>query len=511
MVESFEQRKKYRVNDFQMTTIRSTSGVPKAIWAVVLIFGLWVSWGPNAPLALFSITILMIGIHLLWRHGESQILLYIFTYQWLQASVKVFQGNFFGLVLNDLSEFNADFEMATLLSLIGLLMLAVGMRLGSGRWRAAPGDMARVLALSNAPEKWFRYYLVAFVVAAASTSLASALPILSQPLRVIASLKWAFFFMLTYAAFTRPEGEKKLWLLAFCVEFMLGFGAFFSDFKTVIIFSLLGIVAAGARFTLKRILVVGTLVALTLALAAFWTAVKTDYRNYVSGGKPTQVVEVQYFDSLLKLVELSRNLDSETLLLATGFFLNRISYVEYFGATLLFVPNQIPHTNGELWLDAVTRPFMPRLLFPDKSLILDSARTTKYTGVIVSGFDEGSSISIGYMGESYIDFGVVGMMVIIFVFGIFLGHIYRWLVNGNRSRGLLGISLSAAILIQSALLESSITSLFGGLIVTLLVVWLFLKFVSPQYLRWMTVGPDQNGGFTPNLMIETTGPSRHHQ
>jgi hypothetical protein len=252
-------------------------------------------------------------------------------------------------------------------------------------------------------------------------------------------------------------------------------------------------VAAGSRFTARRVLVVSVLVVSTLILGAFWTAVKTDYRSYVSGGQAAQVVEVDYIDSLHKLVELSQNLDLETLLVATGFFLDRLSYIEYFGDTLLVVPEQAPHTYGELWLDAMVRPFMPRLLFPDKSVIHDSDRTRQYTGLMVADHESGTSISIGYMGESYIDFGILGMMVIIFVFGFLLGRIYRWLVNGDQSRGLLGISLASAVLIQTALLESSITKVFGGLTVTLLVVWLFLHFVAPKYLGWMLVRPAQSG------------------
>lgn len=484
-----------------MTFNRSAPRVPPAVWISVFVFALLVSWGPNALIALFAIAVLVIGIWLLWRPGESPILLYIFAYQWLQASVKIFQGNFYGMTLNDLPEFNGDFEMATLLSLIGLIMLAAGMRLGAGRWRAASGDMARALALRHKPEKWFRWYAVASVVSAVAKTLTSAVPGLAQPLLVVANLKWAFFFMLTYAVFVRPAETKKLWLIAFCVEFLLGFGGFFSEFKTVIIFSLLGIVAAGSRFTAGRVLLVGMLVAFTLVLAAFWTAVKTDYRSYVSGGQAAQVVEVDYIESVQKLVELSQNLDPETLLVATGLFLDRFSYIEYFGATLLVVPEQVPHTYGELWLDAVIRPFMPRLLFPDKSFIHDSDRTRQYTGIMVADAESGTSIGIGYMGESYIDFGIAGMMVIIFVFGFLLGRIDRWLVNGDRSRGLLGISLAAAVLIQAALLESSITKVFGGLVVTLLVVWLFLHFVAPKYLGWMLVRPAQSGSGVASAKI----------
>ena len=77
----------------------------------------------------------------------------------------------------------------------------------------------------------------------------------------------------------------------------------------------------------------------------------------------------------------------------------RLSYVEYFfGAVLDYVPRIVPHEDGALWWDAISRPFMPRFFFTDKAIIDDFERTNKYTGFAVSGANEGTSISIGYMG-----------------------------------------------------------------------------------------------------------------
>ena len=90
---------------------------------------------------------------------------------------------------------------------------------------------------------------------------------------------------------------------------------------------------------------------------------------------------------------------------ATQGMLDRLSYVDFFAVVLETVPSQLPHENGALWLDAITRPFMPRLFFPSKTVIDDSERTNYYTGLGVAGAEEGTSISLGYVAESYIDFG----------------------------------------------------------------------------------------------------------
>ena len=138
-----------------------------------------------------------------------------------------------------------------------------------------------------------------------------------------------------------------------------------------------------------------------------WSAIKGEYRAYVSGGEHAQIVTVGFGDRMAKLGELVSALDREALADGADRLVKRITYVEFFGAVLLYVPAVAPHEDGAIWWDAIIRPFMPRLFFPDKGIIDDSERTNKYTGLGVSGSDVGTSISIGYFGEAYIDFGAV--------------------------------------------------------------------------------------------------------
>ena len=82
--------------------------------------------------------VFFLGGVLLWRAGESPILLFIFAYQWLQIVVAIFYAGWLGIDLNDYSTFHGDMQMAATLSLTGLALLICGMRLG-----ARPGPTAR--------------------------------------------------------------------------------------------------------------------------------------------------------------------------------------------------------------------------------------------------------------------------------------------------------------------------------------------------------------------------------
>lgn len=468
-----------------MTQQKIAKNIPHAIWFLAGGLALWGAFGPNFLLSLFGAFVLLAGVYLLWRPGESPIFLLVFAYQWLQASIKTFRANINGLHLNAMADYGGNIEAASYLSLLGLLVLSIGMRWGAGRQFAGPAKAARDLALHHGMAKWFKLYLLAFAVASLALMAAPKVPALAQPLLALAGFKWAFFFMLTYAAFLRPLAQRRLWLLVFLLEFLLGFGGYFSGFTKVLFFSLMGVLAAGVHLTPRKVFALTILGTLSLVLGILWTAVKVEYRDFISGGMAAQVVAVDYATSLTKLGALIMNLDQQKLGDATENFVSRITYVDFFGATFEYVPNVVSHTYGALWLDAISRPFMPRVLFPSKSEINDSERTMEYTGVLIAGTAQGTSISIGYMGESYIDFGPVLMMVPILGFGWFLGRIYRWLVTNGPTRGLLGMGLASAVLFTAALLESSVTKVFGGLIAAFLVAWLLNRYVFPRYLSWL--------------------------
>jgi hypothetical protein len=345
--------------------------------------------------------------------------------------------------------------------------------------------MCRNMVLTHNTRTWFKLYALAWIGASAVLLLARYVPGLSQPLLAAAQLKWAFFWILAYATFVRPNGERKYLLFAFLLEFFLGLGGYFSDFKTVFFITILAIFAARMRISGRRLLSLAVLAGLLLTLAVVWTAVKKEYRLILSGGELAQILALDYGDRITDLAGLVANLKAEQLANAADDTFSRLGYVDFFAVVLDRVPNVKPHEYGAIWLDAISRPFMPRALFPEKSAIHDSERTNYYTDLGVASSDRGTSISIGYIGESYIDFGFVGMMVVIFLYGLFLGRVYRWFV---RRRGLIGTAFVSAILFVAVPLETSITKLSGGIIVSILVAFLVARYAVPSFFPWLLAG-----------------------
>jgi hypothetical protein len=440
--------------------------------------------GPNLLLALLSIAVLVVGCMLLWRPGESPILLVAFAYPWAQGSIAIYHANWLGIDLDQYTPLSGNIHAAVAMSLAGLLALAAGMRLGAGRRSAEDFAALHRVALSQPMGRWFRLYALGWLMSFFALSFAWVVPGLSQPMLALSGLRWAFFFMLAFAHLVRGRYGGLLFPLAFLLELATGIGGYFSDFKTVFFMTLCAALACSIRVSAGMVLGSGALAGLTIALGVVWTTVKGEFRTFVTGGLAEQIVTVDYMTRVSKLYELAANLDANALISGVDQLLHRLSYVEFFGVVLVNVPASLPHTLGAILWDAIIRPFMPRLLFVDKDVIDDTARTNLYTGGL-AGSSEGTSISLGYIAEAYIDFGTFGMFATLAAIGIFYGAIYRALLRWRASHGLLGMAMATAVLMSVGPMENSFTKVFGGVIVSLLAAWLMIVFVVPRWAPWL--------------------------
>jgi hypothetical protein len=440
--------------------------------------------GPNLTLAALSVLVLVVGVSLLWRQGEPPAMLLVFGFHWLQASILIFYANWLGLDVASTSKMGGAMDAAIALTLVGLATMALGMRCGAGSKRVEVQIAARQVALSQPISRWFWLYVTASVAAAVALAFAWMVPGLLQPIIALVSMKWAFFFMLAYATFVRTSSIGPFFAIAFAFELASGIGGFFSDFKTVFFMTLLAIVASGRRFSFRTIFGVCCLGALLAIFGLVWTAVKDEYRRFVSEGANGQVVAVDYVTGINKLGDLVGALDSEALIKASDQLIQRLSYVEFFALVIDYVPDVLPHENGAIMWDAISRPFMPRILFPDKSIIDDTERTSLYIGYPL-GNTANTSISLGWIAETYIDFGEFLMMGAIFLIGYFYGRIYRWCLDGSGTKGLAGFAFASALLGLVIQLENSFTKTFGGVVASLIIVWLIGKLVVPRWCPWL--------------------------
>lgn len=454
-----------------------------AWFPLFLLLGVLALLTSNPALTSGAVVVLGLGLALLRRIGFPPILVFVFGFQWLQVVTKTVEADLAGAEIQEYTNFIGDLATATGLSLVGLTVLVVGMQLGLRPFRRAAAGAPALGVQDKPPIFWLWCYLAALLAALVMQALSGPLGPVRQPLLAMAALKWAFFTLFTQAALSKRGRMRLFWAAAFIAELGLGTVGFFSDFKLVLFFTLFGVLNAGIRFTGPRLLGLAALGVLTLALAVAWSAVKVEQRRFLAAGEKAQVSTASTVQSFAHLVELVANLDRDGMLEGAELLAERVAYIEYFGRVLDVVPEVIPHEGGELWLDAVSRPFMPRLLFPDKAVIDDTERSIMYAGLAEGPFYAATSISLGYMAEAYIDFGKWLMMPPILVLGWMLGRMYGWLATRSRCRGDIGAALASAVLIQAAYFESSITKVIGGLVVGMLAAWIVAQFVIPRIVR----------------------------
>jgi len=128
---------------------------------------------------------------------------------------------------------------------------------------------------------------------------------------------------------------------------------------------------------------------------------------------------------------------------------------------------------------------VPRMFFPDKEpLPEDTAVTERYTGLNL-GSGSGTSISIGIVGESYIDFGQVGPIAMGFLFGIMIGFGYRFFIVQQRYGVLAqGIAVSMCLIFGS--IEAGPAKALGGFLSLFLVSAVGWRLVLPRLWPWLT-------------------------
>ncbi len=455
-------------------------------WLFAIIIALLGALTANGWLTTASILLLVLMFRLFWQPGEPPILLYAACYQWVQACILTFQGNIQGINIDDMG-YSLSVVPAAWLSLGGLLAVCIGTRLGAGTGYAKKTqESVAAICAQLSLRRLFFGSLIAVFLAQVLTIVAYIIPGFTQPILALALLHWVIIYLFTYTVFAKRQGYMMLGIV-FAIEVAIGFLGFFSGFKTVLIIVFVAMLAApralkGVR--LKSALLVGVLILIT---AVVWTGIKKDYRAFLNQGTNQQIVVVSISDRVDKLVELVSTLDADKMKIAFAGFVDRLTYVQFFGESIRTVPDHIPYEDGKLWGEAIKVALVPRLLSPNKVVLDDSKRTAYYTGNRVAGTEDGASISLGYIAESYIDFGPWLMMPALFLWGFFVGLAYRILVRSSRYPIFGYACATIVIFLNASVLESSNTKIFAGLILGFGAMFVIQKFFSTKILRMLAL------------------------
>ena len=204
------------------------------------------------------------------------------------------------------------------------------------------------------------------------------------------------------------------------IELILSFYSYFGSWKMPVVLFVLGLGATIERIRTKEIVVFTPIILGVFALTFVWQSVKMDYRMLLSNEQRSQSVQISREEALTSFLELSQGAfqatEQERQTVVSSTF-RRIGYLEYYAGAVKNVPQQVDHTNGSLLIDNLTFALIPRFLNPNKGVKNDLAKVEAFTDYRF-GENPYASFSLGHYCEAYIDWGPLGSMLHLFLFGL---------------------------------------------------------------------------------------------
>jgi hypothetical protein len=421
----------------------------------------------------------LVGLVLL-PDGNPPIAALVVLYQWLQVSAALLYANLRGESLVAYYPVG-DVERATAYGYLGLAIASIATGLVLRRFRPTL-DALRIALEQFSVVRLAQVYAVLALVGLPLERLFGVGSQVAQLFQGIGNLRWVMLLLLIAASLVQRRGVAVAFLIL-GLEVVIGFSGYFAGFAVPLLVAMMGF--AGAYGLLRSHQRAGALVLalVMLGLGVVWQGVKNEYRREVSGGSDQQVVTVGLGERYALLGRMAGETVEDDLSHTLEKFALRLAYVEYLGLVVHRVPAELPHREGELLGAALSHIFMPRLLFPDKpALPSDSELTSYYTANVFLLYRTGTSISLGYLTELYIDFGVAGVLLAGLLLAGLVGGVcfaFARLVPDPA----LASALSASVLLSARLFEVALPKLLGGVLsvflVQLAVVWLLRGWVLP--------------------------------
>jgi hypothetical protein len=416
-------------------------------------------------------------------------LVFFLLWQWGQVFARALQAAVDGETISATID-GADVRYAYWYALTSLVTLAIAFRLVL---RKLPSP---TFSEYHAHERWrspdlVTVYFAAIVASIALVFLSTSVPGVDQPFQAAAQVKVVALFLLCTYVFTTGRGRGAL-LAAIAVEILVGFTGFLADFRAVFIYVAVAALAARIRWSGATTVAALAWLAVLLVLALFWTSVKFEYRDYVTGTADTQQIRVPLEQRMGYLGDKALNIGDTKWGETSYLLLTRFAYIDIFGQVIGVDRGTREPIAMRQWKEAFAHVFQPRFLFPGKAVLSDSdvfirlARSDPQEQVRL-----GTSISVGYMAENYVDLGFPGMLAGIFGYGLLLAMVVRYFMTRTLPWMLReGIVMGLVYNVASTGMEASLPKLLGATIMFFLVWSLVTKFALPVAMRWL----DQRAG-----------------
>jgi len=432
--------------------------------------------GAATPLVLLSI----VG-----RPTMPMAVVYLFLWQWGQVFARalqaVFDGQSMAAGLDGVNVLRAYWYM-----LAGLVTMALAFRI------VLSGIRAPTAQEFYAHERWrpldlTMVYGAGLVAATVLGLVGRSAGALEQPLDAAARVKVVALFLLCTYVFTTGKGGRFL-LGAVLFEIMVGFTGFLSDFRGVFIYVAIAALAARIRWTGTATVMALIWVGILLFLALFWTSVKSEYRAYATGDdETTQAISVPLEDRMAYLGDKVVNVGELDWGNNAYLLLIRFAYVDIFGQVIGVAESSPEPVAMRQWRDALSHVLQPRFLFPDKAALSDTEVYVRLARADpMDLIRAGTSISVGYMAENFVDLGFPGMLAGLFTIGLMLALIIRYFMNQPLPWMMReGIIMGFAFSMARDGVEVSLPKILGAMLMFFIVWVLICKYALPYAIHWL--------------------------
>lgn len=391
----------------------------------------------------------------LWKPYTPPVLLFFIIFHWLQVFASILYADFKGQSIDVLFSSHDTYFLffATFLQIIIIAFFLQYYLKGTKNLVSGLEELKAASQKINVRNVIIGYFVTLGAIPVLISATKSS-PSLLQLVFSLYIVKHLFTALLIFLLLLRKTGNN--WLIAaiLILDFILSFASFFSDFKTILIMVIIIYYTVHPYLKKTSVYKMAPVIILLVVFFSFWSYVKGSYRNFLNQGTRQQVVAVSDKEALTFLFSRLGDFNLSSLQEGLSLFMYRAQYMERYSEVYARVPEVVPHQNGKDFSEAIEFLLVPRFINENKGVKDASQRTSYYSGKSFSNAAQGTSISMGYFCDLFIDFGLYVMVLPLIGIMAIIGLTYKKILSVRKYNALFTYSILIGTFLSLGTFES---------------------------------------------------------
>lgn len=433
----------------------------------VLLFLCFVVYGLFSQYFLLTLLggmTLIVIIKMLWKQYSPPVLVFFMGLQWLQVFATIIYADFNQKSIDSLFG-SRDTQTLFILTFMHLFIMALVLNsfvFSNKNVEATSQRLSAAASKINLVNVIIGYvFITALWPILIMATIRNAT--LNQLVMSLGIFKTFFSALMLFVLLVGETRHKTLIVVILLLDFTLSFASFFSDFRIIILMTAAVYLTVNPYIKAKSLIVIVPLLLLFFFIFSIWSYVKGDYRKFLNQGQANQQVSVNTQDALDYILNRFTEADKQIVSDGAVIMLSRLQYMERYSEVYMRVPRFVPHADGKELNTSLSFLLLPRFLNPNKGIKDASVKTSHYTGRAFSGLNRGTSISMGYFCDLYIDYGLYLMCIPLIVIAVMFGLLYNWLHNLKGYNIVFVFALLISVFLRMGNFESDIVFFLGML------------------------------------------------